>query len=67
MAKITEATKINEMIKKYPETRDVLKKYQLDCFGCMGAEQESVRNAAWSHGLDVDGFVEELNKALGKK
>lgn len=66
MAKITEETRINDMMKKYPQTRDVMKKYNLDCFGCMGADQESVRNAAWSHGLDVNSLVDELNKALKK-
>lgn len=66
MAKITEETRINDMMKKYPQTKDVLKKYKVDCFGCMGAEQESVRNAAWSHGLDVNSLVDELNKALKK-
>jgi hybrid cluster-associated redox disulfide protein len=64
MAKITEETKINEMLKKYPETKEVVKKYKLDCFGCLGAEQESVRNAAWSHGLDLERLVKDLNKAI---
>jgi hybrid cluster-associated redox disulfide protein len=64
MAKITEETKIGEMLKKYPETKEVVKKYKLDCFGCLGAEQESVRNAAWSHGLDLERLVKDLNKAI---
>lgn len=64
MAKITEETKISEMLKKYPETKEVVKKYKLDCFGCLGAEQESVRNAAWSHGLDLERLVKDLNKAI---
>lgn len=64
MAKITEETKISEMLKKYPETKEVVKKYKLDCVGCLGAEQESVRNAAWSHGLDLERLVKDLNKAI---
>ena len=65
MQKITQETRINEMIKEYPETKKVLKKHKLDCFGCLGADQESVRNAAWAHGLDMDALLEELNKAAG--
>ncbi len=65
MQKITQETRINEMIKEYPETKKVLKKHKLDCFGCLGADQESVRNAAWAHGLDMDALLEELNKAIG--
>jgi len=64
MAKITEETKIGEMLKKHPETREVVKKYRLDCFGCLGVEQESVRNAAWSHGLDLEALVKDLNRAI---
>ena len=64
MAKITEETKILVMLKKHPETENVVKKYKLDCFGCLGAEQESVRNAAWSHGLDLKELLSDLNKAI---
>ena len=65
MDKITQETKINEMIKEYPGTKQVLKTYKLDCFGCLGADQESVRNAAWAHGLDLDELLQDLNKASG--
>ena len=64
MAKITEETKMAEMLKKHPETKNVVKKYKLDCFGCLGLEQESVRNAAWSHGLDLEALIKDLNKAV---
>ena len=63
MKGITEETRINELLREHPETRKVLKKYGLDCFGCLGAEQESIRNAAWAHGLDLDSLLEELNGA----
>lgn len=61
---ITEETKIIDMLKKHPETKEVVKKYKLECFGCLGAEQESVRNAAWSHGLDLERLISDLNKAI---
>ena len=64
MADITEETKIIEMLKKHPETKAVVKKYKLECFGCLGAEQESVRNAAWAHGLDLEKLISDLNKAI---
>lgn len=64
MAKIREETKINEMLKKYPGTSKVLKKYNIDCFGCLGADQESIRNAAWAHGLDLNALLKDLNKAV---
>jgi len=66
MSKITESTKISEMMKKHPETVSVLKRLNVDCFGCLGAEQESVRNLAWSHGLDLAALIEELNGSLKK-
>lgn len=63
MAKITESTRVNDMLKKFPKTKEVLKKHKVDCFGCLGAEQESIRNLAWAHGLDVEAIVKELNDA----
>lgn len=66
MKKITESTKINDMLKKHPETVKVLRNYNLDCVGCMGAEQESLRNVSWQHGVELTSLLKDLNKAITK-
>ncbi len=63
MAKITQNTRVNDMLKEFPNTKEVLKKHNVDCFGCLGADQESIRNLAWAHGLDVESIVKELNES----
>ncbi len=66
MKKITESTRVNDMMKKHPETVPVLKQYHLDCIGCMGAEQESLRNVSWQHGVNLEKLLRDLNQAISK-
>lgn len=66
MRKITEGTRINEMLIKYPETVKVLRTYHLDCVGCLGAEQESLLNVSRQHGVDLMSLIRDLNKAVVK-
>lgn len=66
MAKITDDTILSEMMKKHPETVDVLRKYRLNCFGCMGAERESLRNVSVYHGIDLERFLRDLNNVIKK-
>ena len=64
MEKITKATKVNEMIKQYAVTVEILKQYGLECLGCIGAEKESLQLACNSHGINPDQFIRDLNKAV---
>ena len=64
MKKITEMTTIGAMLKAHPETAKVMKRYNLECFGCQGTEQENIRNAAWSHGISLDALLKDLNEAI---
>ena len=43
------------------------RKYGMNCFGCLGAEAESIEYGAVAHGVDVDQLLEDLNKALKKQ
>lgn len=62
--KITPDMKILEIMQKYPETEEVIKKYfQGGCFACPAARMESIADGAMVHGLDVDFIIDELNKS----
>ncbi len=64
MAKISKEMTFNEVLRTYPDTVKVLKKYGMSCFGCQGAEAESLEYGAVAHGVDLDSLLKDLNKAL---
>lgn len=64
MAKINKDMTFNEVLRKYPDSVKVLKKYGMNCFGCLGAEAESLEYGAVAHGVDLDTLLKDLNMAL---
>lgn len=64
MKKITQDTKIGELLKTHPEAAKVLMEFNLHCIGCGGATQETIRLGALAHGLDPEIIVKALNAAL---
>jgi len=54
---------IQELLKKYPDTKKVLKKHGMMCTGCGGFESEKIRHAAQNHGVPVDKLIQELKEA----
>jgi hybrid cluster-associated redox disulfide protein len=62
--KITKDMTYLEMLKTYPETAKVLKKYNLACASCMGAQSEPIDLGAINHGLDPDQLLADLNAAV---
>jgi hybrid cluster-associated redox disulfide protein len=64
--KITPDMSIDEVLKLYPETADVFRKYfHGGCFSCPASRMETLGDGAMVHGLDVDFIVDELNKSAG--
>ena len=66
MDKITKKMKLVEVVNKYPETFPVFNEYGIHCIGCAMAAFESVEDGAKAHGIDMEKFVKDLNKALKK-
>ncbi|NMB65467.1 MAG: DUF1858 domain-containing protein [Spirochaetes bacterium] len=62
--KITEDMKLKEVITHHVQVAKVFKKYNLDCIGCKGADEDTIRIVATNYGLDVQQFVKELNEAI---
>lgn len=62
--KITEDMKLKDVIAHHVQVAKVFKKYNLDCIGCKGADEDTVRIVAMNNGLDVNQFVKELNDAI---
>lgn len=62
--KIEKEMKIEEVIKKYPETLSVFERFGIHCISCIAASFENIEQGALAHGIDVDKFVKELNKVV---
>jgi hybrid cluster-associated redox disulfide protein len=57
---------IEEIVRKYPETRSTFERYGLGCVGCQAALFENIEQGAEVHGVDVDALIIDLNKQLQK-
>jgi hybrid cluster-associated redox disulfide protein len=58
----TKDTPIVDVLRLYPEAREVLTKRGMACIGCMGAANETIENAARAHDIDVESLLTELNR-----
>jgi hybrid cluster-associated redox disulfide protein len=64
--KITKDMNIKDVISKHPEVVPVFAKHNMGCIGCIAASFEKISDIAQVHGINVDLFVDELNKAMKK-
>jgi len=60
---ITPEMTIEEVMRKYPATIEVFRRFGLDCMGCQIASIEAVEHGAGVHQVDVKLLLAELNKA----
>lgn len=60
---ITKEMTIEEVIRRYPETIPVFRKFGLDCLECQIAQFEQLEHGAGVHKVDVEKLLEELNKS----
>lgn len=59
--KIDKDMLIGDLISKKPTSVDVLMKYEMGCLGCPSAQNETIEQAAYIHGIDLDELLEKLN------
>ena len=62
--KITEKTTVTEAINISKEVLSVFKKYNLDCPGCKGAGEDTIKIAAINNGLELESLLMELNSVI---
>ncbi|HHT9134902.1 MAG TPA: DUF1858 domain-containing protein [Candidatus Avalokitesvara rifleensis] len=64
---ITKKSSLGDVIKNYPETETVFKKYfGSGCFTCPGSKMEDIAFGAMMHNTDPEIIVKELNDAVEK-
>jgi len=64
---ITKNMLIGDVIKKHPESVEVMLEHGIHCVGCHVATWETIEQGAAGHGVNADKLVENLNKKLGVK
>lgn len=65
--KITKSMTLGEVLDKYPDTAEVMYEHGLHCIGCHISAFETVEQGAQAHGVDVDKFIDALNKKVEEK
>lgn len=58
---ITKDMLIGELIRKKPESIEILMRFGMGCIGCPSSQMESLAEAAMVHGLDIDKLMTALN------
>ena len=58
---ITKDMLIGELIRKNPESIEVLMSFGMGCVGCPASQMESLEEAAMVHGLDLNRLMTALN------
>lgn len=61
---ITRDMTIEDIMRSYPQTVDVFKRFGLDCNECQIAAYEAVEHGAGVHKVDIDELLDELNRAI---
>lgn len=69
MEKISKEMKISDIVKKIPQSADVMAGFGLHCIGCAISAYESLEQGALAHGLDpemIEEMVKEINELENK-
>ena len=64
---VTKNMLIGEVMKKYPQSAEIMIEHGIHCVGCHVATWETLEQGAAGHGIDVNQLVDDLNKRLGVK
>ncbi|MDD5040518.1 MAG: DUF1858 domain-containing protein [Patescibacteria group bacterium] len=61
---ITKDILIGDLIRKHPETEQVLLHYGFHCIGCMVSPYESLEAGAAVHGIPLESLLKDINRAV---
>jgi hybrid cluster-associated redox disulfide protein len=56
--------KIEDVLRKYPQTAHVFDRFGIDCAGCQLSEFENLEHGAKVHKIDLQALLKDLNDAL---
>ncbi len=64
MAKITKDTLIADCLNINPDSAEILRAVGMHCIGCALAHNETIEQAVFVHGNDLDALLEKLNEGV---
>lgn len=64
MAKITKDTLISDCLKLNPKSGEILMEVGMHCLGCAMAHGETIEEAVFVHGNDLDALLKKLNEGV---
>ena len=64
MAKITKDTLIADCLKINPKSGEILMAVGMHCLGCAMAHGETIEEAVYVHGNDLDKLLAKLNEGV---
>jgi hydroxylamine reductase len=64
MFRITENTKIGELLRNMPEAAEILAQMGMHCPTCPSAQNETLEEACDVHDMDVEALIEDLKGFL---
>ena len=64
MAKITKDTLIMDCLKFNPNSAEILQAVSMHCMGCAMAHGETIEQAVFVHGNDLDALLKKLNEGI---
>ncbi len=64
MAKITKDTLIMDLLQINPDSVEILQAAGMHCLGCALAHQETIEQAVFAHGEDLDALLAKLNEGV---
>jgi hybrid cluster-associated redox disulfide protein len=56
--------KIEDVLRKFPQTIPVFSRFGIDCAGCQLSEFENLEHGAKVHGIDLEALLASLNESL---
>lgn len=59
--------KIEEILRRYPQTIPVFERFGIDCAQCQLSEYENLDHGAKVHGIDLQSLLSSLNNSLSVK
>jgi len=66
MCEVTKDSIISDIMMNAPEAAPLFQEIGMHCMGCALATGESVEQACYAHGVNVDDFLTKLNAFLAK-
>ncbi|MBP2675380.1 MAG: hypothetical protein H6Q84_2220 [Deltaproteobacteria bacterium] len=59
--------KIEEILRRFPQTIPVFRRFGIDCVQCQLSEYENLEHGAKVHGIDLAALLASLNDTLSVK